>query len=669
MVLASFFVAAQAAVTFEAPAAPLSRLLPQLGKTLGTELSADQRLKNEVLLLQVKGVSRDELLRQIAETTGGEWVRKDQGLILSMSASADAKQKRADAIGKGEAIRANYAKSAQRNVGSFGGLADAVFAQLPAETLGSIGIRQRIVYSTNPVGSQRRLSPELLKGLDLTRVRPTIQREVDGVPVKAGPLHTLILILGRNIWGDGPGATLLAADASGTVFTTEPTSPFFDMEARNSASTVLTRPDARLDMSPALRTLAVRIADSYRSAGQSNFSTSEEGSPTNATYSQEELAASTSAAADTPILAPDRNEPLDAVLGEGLRRVAQSEEKNLIALLPDEAFGPSAAALSQGALTGRTFEHALVSEAGLVLTAKDGWLSVKPKFPSSARAFRANRAALGQLAADIAKTHRLSLDQQAAYANAQPLVPKKASLEGALIGLIDMDWGRRLAASSEKGERELYRIVYGLGGSAKMGASRTFGSLPPAVRTTLSDLFFGSEHGPTILRVVRRPDGTNYETEDPDSGPEFMASIATDRTTLFPSGIPSNAVLSFASSTEDVLIGWAPNGLRPILTGEGVGTSISGGANNSIRAATTAPRLASYVQGKLATYEMSLGAAGSWNFSRSLFETRYDEKPNPIAFADLPDKYRKQIETAEKNMSELMEKHQSMRDRRNRQRP
>lgn len=674
MVLASVFAAAGIAITFEAPAAPLSRLVPQLGKTIGTELSVDARLKNEVVLVRVKEVSREDLLRGIAETTGGEWTPNAKGLTLSMSASADAKQKRADAIAKGETIRAYYAKRAEEmkrhaDANSVGGLADAIFARLPVETLGSLGIRQRTVYSTRPVGLQRLLSSDLLKGLDLTRVRPTTQRVENGELVHMGPLHTLVLILGRNVWGDGPSATLLAADASGSVLTTEPTSPFFEMELRTSKASVLRWPDASLDVPPNLRAFADRIAASFQNCAQ-NSSTSEWGtSPTDATYSQEELAAPAASLAATPILAPGRDEPLAAVLGEGLARLAAGEGKNLIALLPDEAFGPSAEVFSQPTIPARELERRLRSEGGMAFEAKEGWLFAKPRYPSVARTLRADRAPLARLIADVSKSHNLTLDQQATYAAAQPLVPTKASLEGTLLGLIDLDWGRRIAASSERGERELLRIVSGLGGTKGLRTPRSFGSLPPSVRSGLNDLFYRSESGPAIRRLERLPDGSTYETEDADHSLVFIRSIATDRTALFPNGIPSGAILSFSTEAKDVLVGWASNGLRPILSGEGTGIALSSGSGRPMRAATTAPRLASYVPAKLATFEIAISVPERWSFARSLFETRYDAKAAPIAFADLPANYREQIENAEKELAKSIERHQTMRERRNRQQP
>ena len=93
--LAAAVALAGTTVTFSAPAAPASRLLPELGKAAGVRMEAEPRVAPEVLLVQVKDAPVGDLMARIAEVSGGEWTVKDGVYRLGIDGPRDAAQRRA----------------------------------------------------------------------------------------------------------------------------------------------------------------------------------------------------------------------------------------------------------------------------------------------------------------------------------------------------------------------------------------------------------------------------------------------------------------------------------------------------------------------------------------------------------------------------------------------
>src|SRR5579872_1047559 len=71
-----------AKVTFEEPAAPLLRLMPDLAAATHLPLHVTHAIENEVLLVDVRDVTVDELLKRIAQATGGTWSQAKDGMYL-----------------------------------------------------------------------------------------------------------------------------------------------------------------------------------------------------------------------------------------------------------------------------------------------------------------------------------------------------------------------------------------------------------------------------------------------------------------------------------------------------------------------------------------------------------------------------------------------------------
>ena len=72
-----------ATITFEEPAAPLSRLMPDLAAATHRPLKVAPVIANEVLLINVHDVSVDDLLTHMAQAVGGIWTSDKTGYYLA----------------------------------------------------------------------------------------------------------------------------------------------------------------------------------------------------------------------------------------------------------------------------------------------------------------------------------------------------------------------------------------------------------------------------------------------------------------------------------------------------------------------------------------------------------------------------------------------------------
>ena len=75
-------------VTFVAPAAPCSRLLPELGKKLGIALESGASTREDVVYIHVKDAPASELMKRISTTLNADWVPMNGGFRLVRSTDA-----------------------------------------------------------------------------------------------------------------------------------------------------------------------------------------------------------------------------------------------------------------------------------------------------------------------------------------------------------------------------------------------------------------------------------------------------------------------------------------------------------------------------------------------------------------------------------------------------
>ena len=645
---------AQASIAFSAPAAPLSRLLPELGKAAGVRLEVDAKLAREVVLIRTQGAPLGELTKRIARVTGGEWTRNGEAYRLVLSSGQDAKERRIEAVGRGEALATGIRQRQEsRKKGAYAdggsGLIDGALAAIPTETLGSLGYKERVVFSTRPTAMQRPMPPGALRGMDLAKL-PKPHPLGDLALPASGPVAVVFLALQTT--NDEPGlmASLVAADAAGTVVGGE-TSQYWTWQGASLSEAerpAPPKPDAPLELSPATRALAASLAGAR--AGSGFDFAGEDDSRSRATmYSEADLSAKAAAPADA--LQPETKEPLGLVVGPMLAALAEGHTTSLVADIPDAAFDPAAEFASRPS-SARAAVDAAWRTMGMDVVVEDGWTLVRPRRPAYARASRLDRAALGRALRIAAKDHVLSLDAQAEYAAAQPLLPSSSTFESTLFTLADLAIGKRIA-SSASGERRLLRVVHAMGGTLPKGP-RAFGTLPPAVREALLNLVFNASNGPQLnfSYKVGEGQGTILLGGNAVSAPRLLEE---ERTVAWGRGIPADAAFSVEDSSETSIFGIAASGAHPRMSPHGGGYGMRSEAGKPMVVSTTMPRLDRYGKGTVRSLRLSLRAAPRLFFSRAFETESFDPASPTIGFDDLPAEIRKGIEDTEAGVRRMLE--------------
>lgn len=652
MVLAAA-VALPLVVDFSAPAAPASRLVPEIGKAYGVTLEVAPTLAREVLLIQAKAAPLNDLLERVATVTGGEWEGRDGVYRLVLSAGAVAKERRTEVALREAAFRkeldrrlGRVGNGSGRSGDSAGRVVDAVLDALPAGTLGGLGSRERVVFSTNPTARQRALPSAALRGLDFTPLA-RIEAPIMGDATTPPPGRPVVanLVLQTLDAGSRLFASFATADAAGRVVGVA-NETLYAYSATETVAPKLPQPKAALSFSDVerRRAAALQPLDGYLQSIGRGGEENETGDYSTL-YSSTDLVGEKVSARVPELLKPETEEPLALVAGPVLTRFAEAEGTSLVADIPDSAFlalrplvDERAASADRVALTAQT-------NGGLEVAVANGWTLLRPKRPIEARAARLDRVALGTALRTLANAGGLNLDAQAAYAMAQPIVEPTESFEGAVFGAVDPSYGRRIALSSPSGQRLVLRLYRALGPTAS-GTVRPVGSLPGRVRDLLDELVYQSVSGP--LRSFSYGNAKGRGTFLYPGGLYTSPwTMGMERTDYWPNGVPGDAVLRVAENVVPATFGMAPNGSRPLIQENSMGYSISRHGNEPPVVATTLPRLAQYARGTMRTLSFTLSGAPGATLTRSLREEWLDPKLPAIAYGDLPVDLRQRIDSLE----------------------
>jgi hypothetical protein len=153
-----------APVTFAAPAAQLSRLLPEVGKSLRLKLEAAPTLANEVILINVRQVDKDALLSKIAEVSIGTWEKRGATLVLNRT-DAQVRKLNAESL---DAMAQTFREEINKKLASQKPMGEKEFRDLTRS------------FGDLPTGDQRyRRQYELLAGTPISRLAIRIAGKLD----------------------------------------------------------------------------------------------------------------------------------------------------------------------------------------------------------------------------------------------------------------------------------------------------------------------------------------------------------------------------------------------------------------------------------------------------------------------------------------------------------
>src|SRR5687768_6273054 len=91
-------------VTFTHVAASADQVIESLAASTGTKLTTYGLVGDDILVVKVKSVPLNDLLRKFADVTGAEWFRDGEKLELKRTAEANRRQAAQEALERGTAI-------------------------------------------------------------------------------------------------------------------------------------------------------------------------------------------------------------------------------------------------------------------------------------------------------------------------------------------------------------------------------------------------------------------------------------------------------------------------------------------------------------------------------------------------------------------------------------
>ena len=230
----------------------------------------------------------------------------------------------------------------------------------------------------------------------------------------------------------------------------------------------------------------------------------------------------------------------DAVLtdyaDDVFRQLAQSQAKDVVALIPDASFLMLRSFASSPAALGRVIQQ--LYERRCIATEESGWLIFRPDEPANSRLDRFPRRESARLLRTLHATGRTPLDQLTAVALAS---------EGyAIEGCLDLA-ARTFKHPASYSNQTVILRAYGLlspdqkRDAQASAASIKFGNLTPKLKEVIESMLYGGQLG---VMLFGRSDQT-----------PVVYGVHNSAQFILPRGVPDDAAVTFAVKSERALYG------------------------------------------------------------------------------------------------------------------
>ena len=382
-----------APVSFAASADVAARLLPRLGAAVGVRLSADAAMGRQTLLVRVTGMDRDRLLALVASASGGAWRSvPGGGLRLVLDGAGEARLWRDETKDR----QAWIADPKTRWQGASG--SDATTLRSLATLVGTADLAAlrpgtRQVWSLPSQPGTRPLPEavaDLARSLVAARRKRFEEAERRGAdmpdwgPTFAKAPATCTFAARRGLGSNDVGVAFQVAAADGAelaVARGRLSAPLPERDAR----LVARMPDVAIPFSEGTRGMAA-VAAGRAKAGPAIL---------------------------PRFLHPETWEPLAFAVGPALGETARAIGTDVVAFLPDAAYGPEFADAIEGGI-GKTWPRELARN-GMMATLDGGVLVVRPTNRASALEARADRTLLRRRIADVERDGHLNFRYSLPY--------------------------------------------------------------------------------------------------------------------------------------------------------------------------------------------------------------------------------------------------------------
>lgn len=649
-------------------------LVAEIAHATGQKLVVSPALGMEVLMVSVDGVRAGDVLAKLAIAATAKWEPVEGGYRLvpdnaarSVEASAE-RARRVQAIGEG--VKTRLAKAPDGKDSAMGAMGvsrsiDALVPMLDVNALASLEPGDRIVFATNPTAVQRPLrgNPNPIVADLISKHNEEAKKmtgQMDEVPealsaLMAGPLGDRFKRMSQPITG-APSKIVVVASKGEMSFFGGDDALSIRLEARvyGADGKVMLEDSGTLDAGLMSRIMAF--------AGKKPATaTAEKATPIEYSPEAKSLAAgsadpetakemtmgpfgpksSVPSALRTYLMAPQRNDPLALVPGEGLAALAKARRKPLVALIPDEAF-PSAFA-NPAPKTVEEVESGLAT-GPMRLVPDATFYVVKAADPATARQSRLDRSALAALLRAVQDHELPTLDELGAFA-AQTPAPAENRLMQAELSFFVPSLVNPMSGLVSWPSLRLYNALspaqkQGL----QAGQQVPFADLAPAGKAALRAMVYGS--GGQLMT-----EGAEGIADDPVSVGMKMAmgggasSAAEEPTEVAPDGLPAGGYLQATVAPETIV--------RPVGK-DGAADEILGTDELAMfRIMSSSPMAAQMGDDAKLPETGILGARRAWKIRAYVARTVYvaanlrdDSLPkngSPIRLADLPADVQSQV--------------------------
>lgn len=689
-------VAQDARITYAAPATRASVLIADLAKQTGRPLEVTPQTADEVLLVRVKDVPVEELLKHIAHAADAEWIRKGDALRLTRTTELQSAGIQRDTLTRAAAIDAalkasedeikkapawseqraqQVAEADQKQLddlmqGNRVVVAKDVPTDLPARrialkllrligptTLATIREGHRVVFALRPTAMQRALpGPAFAALTDFVSMQGKFASAT-----KAEPQDTSRVVIsstqpsmgdGNPALGLGNGYIAISRNGNSlaqSISTLDPTSKLLasgtDYLILNAPVPADTAPEETpIKLSPASEAF-LKEAQSVdgRGAGRIMISRTVIVSGENGRGNGKPVSLSSfplnASSPEIPgvlrevLLQPESVDPINLMVADAFGKALDG---NLVANFPDR----SILTLAREWRATPFGRNRLLSRApirlGLSVTTKDGWTDITSAVPAYDRELRVNRAALGEALRTVARKGTLSVDELAKWslAQANPSTTEDYRMV-ALRHISAIEAGRVSPLMAQPYGIRLLGTLTARQREWAMGDGLPMTELSGNQREWLAYALFQGDRPMQFFNMsTRTPGAVPRPTPSPD-----------EPTLKYPEGLPANARLKLESDTEAGVLGFAGTS-SSFLTPDSLAANRAGLANPELSAVLKLPTYTGFIPATQVSNTVTLVVVDEDALSQTIDSLTYRPDTQRVAYEGLPEDFRKRTEEA-----------------------
>ncbi len=678
-------------ITFTHTGAPLSVLLPALSKETGVKLEASGQMGSQIVAVRLKEATLTDTMAKIVWATGGEWEKIDGGFRLILPAAALKALTTRDHEAQVTEIKKFMAKlpedkgplSAEeaqsiavelngmlKQKGGFAALSDekavrhmidlsiripevrvAIIAAhaIPPSELANIPIDTSVTYSSRPNRSQRMMPAKALA--DIASLRNDWVFWIKACNSIADEDERKQL-LDQGGTHDAKALSQGAAKVLFRVFRSDSGIEFDLRELDANGKEILRLPLGTEDVD-------FLDADSRNGKGAPQSKEKLESSADAKEYSRifgidEENDSADPGEELLPRkwlgkIASDPNfEPLWLV-GEELVRLAELEDRNLVANLSDRSLEETANWVVESSMNPEKLLDRLQGDGQQEVSRTEGWVTLRPTFPVLNDGRRCSRVALSHLVSTYLSKSRVGLVDLIHFAFESKAEPVFDSFDYTLISSLLDECGNSglYSVMTTQGAR-LLRLLGALSadsiGRLEMEETLVFSTADEPARSMIIELL-RSDDAP-IKAIADSPEKADSEE------PEVSRS---DPTELFPNGIPPRIALRLSKKFEDVAVGNRGGEETPLasFSPREIANYMSESATTGLDTGGKNTRGNLYRMGVRTSWKFSVMLTNEWKVDYYVVDMEFDPKSPRMPYGSLPKAYRDEADKARAENSNI----------------